>query len=176
MVDLGGGPAPTPHLTRTALVVLRLLDATNVRLFRLSRGRVQGKVFAAPVILLTTSASKTGARHTKPLVAFEDGIAWIVAGSRSAGLQDSEWCENLAAYEESQLPSSTRSTNAPVLIAPEVEYTGNRRVAVRAQTLTGDERAKWWARMVEVSPRLDADRSRQPHRLPPVLRLTPLGY
>jgi hypothetical protein len=63
-----------------------------------------------------------------------------------------------------------------LLIAPEVEFAGNRRVAVRSQVLTGEERAKWWARMVEMSPRLDAPRPRAPHLATPVLRLTPLGF
>lgn len=176
MVDLGGGPAPTPFSTRTSLLGVRLLEATNVSLFRLSRGRVRGTVLGAPVILVTTSGHRTGVRHTKPLVAFEDGISWIVAGSPGASGEDPEWYENLIAYEESQQPGARRSPNAPVLIAPEVEYAGNRRVAVRAQALDGEEREKWWARMVEVSPRLSADAARGTHRSTPVLRLTPLGY
>ena len=151
------------------------MEATSVSLFRLSKGRVRGTVLGAPVILLTTSGHKTGARSTKPLIAFEDGIAWVVAGTRDHADRDPTWYENLVAYEESQHPSATRSANAPVLIAPEVEYAGNRRVAVRAETLTGDERAKWWARMQEMSHRAEIHQTRPPH-LTPVLRLTPLGY
>jgi len=176
MVDIGGGPAPTPFSTRTTLLGVRLLEATNISLFRLSKGRLRGTVLGAPVILLTTSGRKTGARSTKPLVAFEDGIAWIVAGSRGATGADLEWYENLLAYEDSQQARTARSANAPVLIAPEVEYAGNRRVAVRAETLTGEEREKWWARMVEVTPRLDPDRVRGRSAPAPVLRLSPMGY
>jgi hypothetical protein len=132
-------------------------------------------VLGAPVILLTTSSRRTGTRHTKPLAAFEDGITWIVAGPPGAAGDDQEWYENLVAYEASQQPACARSANAPVLIAPEVEYVGNRRVAVRAQVLTGEEREKWWARMVEVSPRLDTDRARGWSAPAPVLRLSPLG-
>jgi hypothetical protein len=194
MVDLGGGPAPTPFSARFAArftarstprtstrlptrSAARLLEATNVSLFRLSKGRLRGTVLGASAILLTTSSHKTGARHTKPLAAFEDGIAWIVAGS-NAPTGDREWYENLVAYEASQQATCERSANAPVLIAPEVEYSGNRRIAVRAQVLVGEERAKWWARMVEASPRLDADRAGDPPPPGPVpvLRLTPLGY
>lgn len=175
MVDLGGGPAPTPFTARRSLLARRLMETTNVSLFRLSKGRLRGTVLGAPVILLTTSGHKTGARHTKPLVAFEDGINWVVVGAPDNTSRDPSWYENLVAYEESQRSSPGRAANAPVLIAPEVEFAGNRRVAVRSQTLTGDERAKWWARMVDVSPRLETHRIRTP-QLTPVLRLTPLGY
>jgi hypothetical protein len=178
MVDIGGRPAPTPFPfpARTAVLATRVREATSISLFRLSKGRVRGTMDGAPVILLTTSGRKTGARVTRALVAFEDGITWIVAEPRGAANRDHDWYENLVAYEESQLSGSAPAGNSPLLIAPEVEFAGNRRVAVRSQVLTGEERAKWWARMVEMSPRLAAPRTRAPHLATPVLRLTPLGF
>lgn len=152
------------------------MEATNISLFRLSKGRVGGTIFGTPVILLTTSGGKTGARHTTPLLALEDGISWIVVGSRGGTSNNPDWYENLLSYQHSQQADGALAANAPVLIAPEVEYTGDRRVAVRSEVVTEAERTKWWARMVEVYPRFDAYRTRAPHREIPVLRLTPLGH
>jgi len=178
MVDIGGGPAPTsfPFSARTNLLAARVLEATNIGVFRLSKGRIARIILGFPVILLTTSGATTGARHTKPLVALEDGISWVVAGPVRAFSHDPrpgpEWYENLLAYEDSQIADRSRPGNAPLLIAPEVEYSGNRRVAVRSEPLAGEEHAKWWTRIVEAHPRLNDPNAGRP----PVMRLTPLGY
>jgi F420H(2)-dependent quinone reductase len=157
------------------MLALRFLQATNVSLFRLSKGRVGGTFAGAPVILLTTSRHKTGTRETRPLLALPDDAAWIVVGPRRGVRYDHDWYEDLVAYELSQQGSAARPSNAPVLIAPEVEYRGDRRVAVRSEVLSGAQRASWWARMVEVYPRFDAHPTRSPHREIPMLRLTPSG-
>ena len=175
VVDLDGRPAPTPFSERTGLLAVRFMEATNISLFRLSKGKVGGTIFGAPVILLTTSGRTTGIRRTKPLLALEDGISWIVVGSRGGTSSNPDWYENLVAYQRSQA-DGTPSGDAPVLLAPEVEYTGDRRVAVQPEILAGDERHEWWARMVEVYPRFDGYQARAPHRQIPLVRLTPSGH
>jgi F420H(2)-dependent quinone reductase len=176
VVDIDGRPAPTPFSERTGLLMVRFMEATNISLFRLSKGRVGGTIFGAPVILLTTSGRKTGARHTKPLLSLIDNGSWIVVGSRGGTTHNPDWYENLLAYEKSQQRESSPRGNTPVLIAPEVEYVGDHRVAVRSRVLEGRERATWWAQLVEVYPRFEAYQARAPHREIPVLRLTPSGH
>jgi hypothetical protein len=176
VVDIDGRPAPTPFSERTGLLMVRFMEATNISLFRLSKGRVGGTIFGAPVILLTTSGRRTGQRHTKPLLALVDNGSWIVVGSRGGTTHNPDWYENLLAYEKSQERGGAPSRNSPVLTAPEVEFVGDQRVTVRSKVLEGEERAHWWARLVQVYPRFEAYQARAPHRQIPVLRLTPSGH
>jgi deazaflavin-dependent oxidoreductase (nitroreductase family) len=110
-VDLDGRPAPTPFSERTGLLAVRFMEATNISLFRLSKGKVGGTIFGAPVVLLTTSGRTTGIRRTKPLLALEDGISWIVVGSRGGTSSNPDWYENLVAYKGSQADATPRATH-----------------------------------------------------------------
>ncbi len=153
---------------------MRILEATDISLFRWSKGRLGGSFAGAPVILLTTSGHRTGTRHTRPLLALEDDGGWIVAGAQIGTSEDPDWYENLLAYERFQRTGPT-AANAPVLIAPEVESSGDRRVAVRAGVLDRAERSWWWARLTEVYPRFEAFQARAQQEIN-VLRLTPFVY
>jgi deazaflavin-dependent oxidoreductase (nitroreductase family) len=175
VVDISSRPAPAPLTERTALLAMRVLEATNISLFRWSKGRVGGSFGGAPVILLTTSGHRTGARQTRPLLALEDDGAWIVVGAQISTRDDPDWYENLLAYERFQR-SGTAAANAPVLIAPEVECWGDRRVAVRAEAVACDERCHWWDRMLEVYPGFDAFQARVPEQPIDLVRLTPFVY
>jgi deazaflavin-dependent oxidoreductase (nitroreductase family) len=171
MVDLDARPAPTPFSERTGLLGVRVMEATNICLFRLSKGRVGGTIFGAPVVLLTTSGRKTGVRRTKPLLALENGDSWIVAGSRGGTTHNPDWYENLLAFER-RGPVST----APELAAPEVEYAGDHRVRVTSKVLNGRDREQWWSRLVSAYPKFAAYQQRAPHRKIPVVRLTPTTH
>ena len=173
-MDISSRSAPA-LAERTALLAMRMLETTNVSLFRWSKGRVGGSFGGAPVILLTTSGHRTGARQTRPLLTLEDADTWIVVGAQAFAVDVPDWYENLIAYEQFQR-SGVAAANAPVLIAPEVEYSGDRRVAVRADAVARDERSHWWARMIEVFPRFDAFQDRVPGGQIDLLRLTPFVY
>jgi deazaflavin-dependent oxidoreductase (nitroreductase family) len=168
VVDLDARPVPTAFSERTGLLGVRVMEATNICLFRLSKGRVGGTIFGSPVVLLTTSGRKTGVRRTKPLLALEDGPSWIVAGSRGGTTHNPDWYENLLAVER-----RTRAADGSELAAPQVEYAGNRRVTVTSKVLIGRDRARWWNSLVSVYPKFDAYQVRAPHREIPVVRLTP---
>jgi deazaflavin-dependent oxidoreductase (nitroreductase family) len=165
VVDLDARPAPTPFSERTGLLGVRVMEATNICLFRLSKGRVGGTIFGAPVVLLTTSGRTTGIRRTKPLLALQDGDAWIVAGSRGGTSKNPDWYENLVAFHQ-----------RADLAAPVVECAGDHRVAVRSTVLRGRERDEWWSRLVAVYPKFDAYQQRAPHREIPIVRLTPTTH
>jgi hypothetical protein len=175
VVEISSRPVPAPLAARTALRAMRVLEATNISLFRWSKGRVGGTFGGAPVILLTTSGHRTGTRQTRPLLALEDDGSWIVVGAQVGTVDVPDWYENLLAYERFQ-HSGPAGANAPVLIAPEVEYWGDRRVAVRADVVAGEDRARWWGRMTDVYPRFDAFQARVPGQQIDLLRLTPFVY
>ncbi len=111
---------------------MRMLEATNVSVFRWSKGRVGGSFGGAPVILLTTSGHRTGARQTRPLLALDDDGTWIVVGPQVGTVDDPRLVREPARVRALPALRAAAAANAPVLIAPEVEYWGDRRVAVRA--------------------------------------------
>lgn len=107
---------------------LRLVGKLNVPIYRLTRGRVAGKVGRAPVLLLTTSGRRSGERRTAPVVYLEDGGRLSVIDTNAGNRRVPAWSLNLSADPEA-----------------EVEV-GRRRIAVRARPAEGAERAELWRR------------------------------
>ncbi len=174
VADLDARPLTTPFGERTGLLVVRLMEINNISLFRLSKGRVGGTIFGAPVILLTTSGRTTGTRHTKPLLALEDAGRWVVAGSRGGTTRNPDWYENLVAFEAEGQQGA--GGDGPELAPPEVEAAGGRRLTVRSEVLEDAEREQWWSRLVEVYPKFDTYQRRAPHRTIPVVGLSPVSH
>lgn len=107
---------------------LRWMGRLNVPLYRLSGGRLMGKVNEAPVLLLTTTGRKSGQQRTAPVVYLADDESYVVIGSNAGHSRTPAWSLNLKATPEA-----------------EVEV-GRRRVPVRARVAEGEERADLWRR------------------------------
>jgi deazaflavin-dependent oxidoreductase (nitroreductase family) len=107
---------------------LRWMGKLNVPLYRVSGGRLMGKVNEAPVLLLTTTGRKSGRQRTAPVVYLADGESYVVIGSNAGHSRTPAWSLNLKATPEA-----------------EVEV-GRRRVPVRARVAEGEERADLWRR------------------------------
>jgi len=105
---------------------LRWTGKLNVPIYRLSGGRIWGKVNEAPVLLLTTTGRKSGQRRTAPVVYLADGENVVVIGSNAGHSRTPAWSLNLKANPEA-----------------EVEL-GRERRQVRARVAEGDERADLW--------------------------------
>jgi deazaflavin-dependent oxidoreductase (nitroreductase family) len=105
---------------------LRLTGRLNVPLYRLSGGRVGGRVADAPVLLLTTTGRKSGLPRTAPVVYLADGQNVVVIGSNAGHDRSPAWSLNLKASPEA-----------------EVEI-GRERRQVRARLAEGEERARLW--------------------------------
>jgi F420H(2)-dependent quinone reductase len=108
---------------------LRALGKLNVPLYRLSRGRLLGRVGRAPVLLLTTTGRKSGQRRTAPVLYMHDGPGLVVIGSNAGNPRPPAWSLNLVAHPDA-----------------EVEIRGERR-PVRARVAQGEERSELWRRM-----------------------------
>ena len=135
--------------------LLRRLSALNAWVYRLSGGRLLGRLrTGAPVCLLTTTGRKSGQRRTVPLLYLADGDDLIVVGSQGGAPVHPAWYLNL--------------TSEPTA---EVEI-GSRRFAVVARRLDDDEVTKVWPRVLAMWPAYDEYRQRTTRRIP-VMRLTP---
>jgi deazaflavin-dependent oxidoreductase (nitroreductase family) len=107
---------------------LRAVGKLNVPVYRLTRGRVGGKVGKGPVLLLTTTGRKSGEPRTAPVLYLADGDNFVVINTNAGNAKVPAWSLNLRADPEA-----------------EVEVKGMR-TKVRARLAEGEERAEFWRR------------------------------
>lgn len=110
---------------------LRLVGKLNVPLYRLSGGRIGGRVGKGPVLLLTTTGRKSGQRRTAPVLYLADGDRFVAINTNAGNAKTPAWSLNLRADPDA-----------------EVEVRG-KRVKVRARLAEGEERADLWRRHME---------------------------
>jgi len=123
---------------------LRTVGRMNVPIYRLTGGRVAGRVGRAPVLLLTTVGRRSGEKRTAPVVYLEDDGRISVINTNAGNARLPAWSLNLEANPEA-----------------EVEV-GRRRMAVRARAAEGEERAQLWRRHNEQYAGFDEYREELP--------------
>jgi deazaflavin-dependent oxidoreductase (nitroreductase family) len=133
---------------------LRWTGKLNVPLYRLSGGRIGGKIGRAPVLLLTTTGRKSGERRTAPVVYLADGENVVLINTNAGNAKIPAWSLNLKAKPEA-----------------EVEI-GRRRYPVRARIAAGEEHSDLWRKHVEQYAGFD-DYKQQMEREPAVFVLEP---
>jgi F420H(2)-dependent quinone reductase len=109
--------------------MLRTAGKLNVPIYRLTRGRLMGKVGRAPVLLLTSTGRRSGQPRTAPVLYLLDGERIVVIGSNAGNSHAPAWSHNLKANPDA-----------------EVQIGGDRRT-VCARVAEGEERADLWAKM-----------------------------
>ena len=155
-------PVPNPGALRPprhGSRLWRFLDVFsygNVRLYRLSGGRIGGRMGRAPVLLLHHVGRKTGTARVTPLLFLPDGRRLVVVGSKGGASRDPAWVANLMAN-----PLTT------------VEV-ARQRVRVRARMANDAEREQYWPRLVEIYPSYAVYQKRT-DRVIPVVVLEPVG-
>jgi deazaflavin-dependent oxidoreductase (nitroreductase family) len=119
------------------------------------RARVQGQ----PLMLLETVGARSGKHRIATLARFADDDAsrrsWLVVASALGSPKHPAWYFNLA----------RRPDDAWVIV-------DGRRIAVRSESLSGDERARAWDRIVRLAPGY-GKYSVETDREIPIVRLTP---
>lgn len=107
---------------------LRLVGKLNVPLYRLSGGRVGGKVGRGPVLLLTTTGRRSGEPRTAPVLYLADGDRFVVINTNAGNTKTPAWSLNLRADPDA------------------VVEVRRKRIKVRARLAEGEERADLWRR------------------------------
>ena len=120
------GKVPPPRTGSRLWKVLNALSGGNVRLYRLSGGRLGGRMGQAPVLLLHHVGRKTGTHRVTPLLFLADGERLVIVGSKGGAEREPAWVANLLAS-----PLTT------------VEV-ARRKIRVRARRATEEERASYW--------------------------------
>jgi deazaflavin-dependent oxidoreductase (nitroreductase family) len=128
--------------------------AVHTGLYRLTGGRMGGRMRNAPVLLLTATGRKTGKRRTMPLLYGRDGDNLVVIASKGGDPKHPAWYLNLQGQEA------------------EIQV-GRDRKRVRARDAEGQERERLWAQMVGVYPDY-AEYQKKTTRQIPVVVLEPV--
>ena len=150
--DRGRAGRDFPDPTTAAL---RVFGGLHSGVYRLTGGRVAGRMFNSPVLLLITTGRKTGRERTTPLLYLEDGENLVVVASVGGAPRHPGWYWNLKANPEARVRIKDRT------------------LRVRAEEAEGDEKRRLWTRLVEMYPPY-ADYQRRTQREIPVLVLRPL--
>src|SRR5262245_48071065 len=135
-------------------VAMRAFIAGHTALYRLTAGRIGGKVVGLPVLLLTTTGRRSGLRRTVPLVFLEDGERLVVIGSKGGSPKDPEWWANLQKHPEAEV------------------QVGAEHRRMRARLASPDERARLWPRAKRENPTY-AEYEKRTTREIPVVILSP---
>jgi deazaflavin-dependent oxidoreductase (nitroreductase family) len=106
----------------------RFMGKLNRPIYRLSGGRIGGRVGKAPVLLVTTTGRRSGQQRTSPVVYLRDGENVVIINTNAGHERVPAWSLNLKADPRA-----------------EVEI-GSRTLPVVARIAEGEEREDLWRR------------------------------
>jgi F420H(2)-dependent quinone reductase len=98
--------------------------------YRVTRGRVGGKIRGAPVVLVDHLGRRSGKHRTTPLLYLPDGEDVVVIASKGGSRRDPAWWLNLREMDETEIQIGGEQ----------------RRVAVREAS--PEERKRLWPKVV----------------------------
>jgi deazaflavin-dependent oxidoreductase (nitroreductase family) len=136
-------------------LLLRVIGPVHNAIYRLSGGKVAGRMGDAPVLLLSVIGRKSGKRRTTPLLYGRDGDNHVVIASMGGAPKHPAWYLNLQEQEA------------------EIEV-GRERLRARARDAEGEERDRLWAHMVALFPNYAEYQTKTERRIPVVV-LEPIG-
>jgi deazaflavin-dependent oxidoreductase (nitroreductase family) len=145
------------NLTRA---MTRGVMSLNVAVYRMSKGRMMGRIKKMPILLLTVPGRKTGKLHTAPVVYMEDNGRYVVTGSNGGAAEEPGWFRNLRAAEQS---------GAPVTLEDR-----HKRMEASVSVADGEERTRLWAQLVSQAPFFEQSYQAKTERQIPMAVLTPL--
>ncbi|MDP9189758.1 MAG: nitroreductase family deazaflavin-dependent oxidoreductase [Actinomycetota bacterium] len=119
--------------------------------YKLSGGRLGGRAYGAPVVLVDSVGRRSGKCRTHPLLCDEQGENIVIVASKGGVDKHPAWYLNLMANPET-----------------EINWRGKQR-RVRAREAEGEERERLWSRMVEVYPTYEHYQSRTERRIPVIV-------
>lgn len=129
----------------------RLFNRLHVALYRMSRGRIGGRLLGMDVLLLSTTGRKSGRPRTTPLAYFRDSAGVFVIGAAAGAPAHPAWYHNLCAEQRCRL------------------QLGGTQLDVLARVVTGAERKAMYGRFRERAPQLAEDyESKTPRTFPVV--------
>ena len=112
-------------------VAVKLMSRANTWIFQKSGGRFGARFLrGAPVLLLTTTGARSGARRTTPLIYVEDAGRLVLVASKGGSKRNPLWYGNLA-----------KNPDVEVQIGTDVR-------ALRARTASPEEKEALWPKLL----------------------------
>ena len=137
-------------------IVQKMITQAHSSVYRATGGKVGGRMFRSPVLLLNTTGRKSGAERTTPLLYLQDREDIAIVASNGGARQHPAWYLNLRANPEAT-----------------VEI-GDRKLRVRAEQASPEERERLWPKLVEMYGSYE-DYQRRTEREIPVIVLHPVN-
>jgi F420H(2)-dependent quinone reductase len=125
--------------------------ALNVWLYRVSGGRMMGKMGAAPMLLVTTTGRKSGRARTTPVLYLADGGRFVIVASLAGAPRHPAWFLNLEANPKVELQVRSR------------------RFSATARRASADEKAQLWPRLTGMYPAYEDYQKRTTRDIPVVI-------
>jgi deazaflavin-dependent oxidoreductase (nitroreductase family) len=129
----------------------RILGGTHRRVYRLTGGKIGGRIGKLPVLLLTTIGRKSGKPRTQPLAYTRVGDGYAVIASKGGAAQHPLWYLNLRANRLAEVTVG-RDTHE-----------------VRARDAEGEERERLWRALADLYPGYDRYAQKTSRRIPVVV-------
>jgi deazaflavin-dependent oxidoreductase (nitroreductase family) len=129
----------------------KLMTRVHNLIYRMSGGRIGGRMFNSPVLLLTTTGRRSGQRRTIPLLYLKTPDGYAIAASYAGADRHPAWYRNLESRPE-----------ATIQVGAEV-------VEVTAETADAERRAELWPKLVEMYPDYAVYQARTERDIPVVL-------
>ena len=129
----------------------KVFSSAHVFVYRATGGKIGGRFKKAPVLVLTTTGSKSGLQRSTPLLYVEDGAALVVVASNEGSDRAPAWYGNLRAKPEA------------------VARVGSDDRAVRARDANPDERSRLWPKIVAAYPAYDDYVAKTTREIPVVI-------
>jgi deazaflavin-dependent oxidoreductase (nitroreductase family) len=128
-----------------------ILGGMHKRVYRLTGGKIGGRIGKLPVLLLTTIGRKSGRPRTQPLAYTRVGDGYAVIASKGGAAQHPLWYLNLRAH-------------------PLAEVTVGRETwKVRARDAEGEERERLWRALADLYPGYERYAQKTSRRIPVVV-------
>ena len=126
----------------------RILGGLHRRIYRLTGGKVGGRIANMPVLLLTTTGRRSGKPRTQPLAYTRAGDGYAIIASKGGAAQHPLWYLNLRAN-------------------PLAEVTvGRVTQKVRAREAEGEERERLWRQLADIYSGYDKYARKTSRRIP----------
>ena len=129
----------------------RLITGLHSALYRLTDGRIGGKMGSAPMLLLYSTGRKTGRERCTPLLFGRDSERLILIGSNGGNEVHPAWIHNLR-----------NEGRARVRL-------GSRTFPVKVSEAKGEERVRLWEMMVDQFAGYEGYESKTTREIPVVI-------
>ena len=129
----------------------QLMSSTHVFFYKLSGGRIGGRMHKVPVLLLTTTGRKTGRKRTTPVLYLRDGNRLVIVASNGGRPRDPSWWMNLM--------------HNPIAMV----QVKNAKQTIYAHRAIGSEKERLWRLMTSAYPTYDRYQKKTERDIPVVV-------